>query len=136
MNTVIESAFVAAAGALPELSDLAWYTGVSSEEMPVEGAAIIVHCPECDHSVGPLWKATVHFRLESPAFEGDRAAYDRRLNALREWLDKPQAVSVAFQPKGLTVRGYFVRKSQTSLEHSRWVAEIEVVVGVDTTTGA
>ena len=135
MNTLIEAAFLAAAGSLTDLSRLELHTGVSADENTVEGASLIVHCPDCEHTVGSLWKATIRFRLETPAFEGDTTGHDARLNTLRQWLDQPLVVGAATRPSGLNIRGYFVRKSQTSLEHSRWVAEIEVVAGVDTASG-
>ena len=133
MNTAIESAFLAAVSALPELAGIEHHTGVSGDENTVEGASIIVHCPDCEHTVGPLWKATVNFRLETPAFDNDREAHDARLNAVRTWLDDSAAVAAGLRLNGMGVCGYFVRKSQTSLEHNRWVAEIEIVAGVDTT---
>lgn len=136
MNTLIESAFVAAVSSLSGFSGIQHLTGVSADENTVEGSAIIVHCPDCEHTVGSLWKATIRFRLETPAFDGDRAGHDQRLNALRHWLDQPLIVGAAIHASGLNVCGYFVRKSQTSLEHNRWVAEIELVAGVDTNTGA
>ena len=136
MNTLIETAFLAAVSSLPGLSGIQYLSGVSAEESTVEGSAIIVHCPDCEHTVGSLWKATIRFRLETPAFEGDRAGHEQRLNALRHWLDQPLVVGSAIHASGLNVCGYFVRKSQTSLEHNRWVAEIELVAGVDTSTGA
>ena len=49
--------------------------------------------PDCEHTVGPLWKATVVFRLESPAFDNDRDAHDQRLNAIRTWLEDRDAVA-------------------------------------------
>jgi len=136
MNTAIESAFLAAVSSLPELAGVEQHTGVSGDENTVEGAAIIVHCPDCEHAVGPLWKATVVFRLESPAFDNDRYAHDQRLNAVRAWLDDHDAVAAGLRLNGMGLSGYFVRKSQTSLEHSRWVAEIEIVAGVDTSPDA
>jgi len=136
MNTAIESAFLAAVASLPELAGIEQHTGVSGDENTVEGASIIVHCPDCEHTVGPLWKATVNFRLESPAFDKDRDAHDQRLNAVRTWLEDRDAVAAGLRLNGMGLSGFFVRKSQTSLEHSRWVAEIEIVAGVDTTAGA
>ena len=136
MNTSIESAFLAAVASLPELAGIEQHTGVSGDENTVEGASIIVHCPDCEHTVGPLWKATVNFRLETPAFDNDRDAHDQRINAVRTWLEDRDAVAAALRLNGMGLSGFFVRKSQTSLEHSRWVAEIEIVAGVDTTAGA
>ena len=136
MNTAIESAFLAAVASLPELAGIEQHTGVSGDENTVEGASIIVHCPDCEHTVGPLWKATVNFRLETPAFDNDRDAHDQRLNAVRTWLEDRDALASALRLNGMGLSGFFVRKSQTSLEHSRWVAEIEIVAGVDTTAGA
>ena len=135
MNTAIESAFLAAVTALPELANVEQHTGVSGDENTVEGAAVIVHCPECEHTVGPLWKATVNFRLETPAFDNDRPAHDARLNAVRAWLEDKELIEAGLRLKGMGLCGYFVRKSQTSIEHSRWVAEIEIVAGVDTGAG-
>lgn len=132
MNTAIESAFLAAVSSLPELAGIEQYTGVSGDENTVEGASIIVHCPDCEHTVGPLWKATVRFRLETPAFDNDRVSYDQRLNAVRTWLDDRDAVGAGLRLNGMNLSGYFVKQSQTSIEHSRWVAEIEIVAGVDT----
>ena len=132
MNTAIESAFLAAVVTLPELAGIEKHTGVSSDENTVEGAAIIVHCPDCEHTVGPLWKATISFRLESPAFDNDRPAHDKRLNAVRAWLEDKSAVAAALHLQSMGLCGYFVRSSQTSIEQKRWVAEIEVVAGVDT----
>lgn len=133
MNTAIESAFLAAVSSLPELAGIEQHTGVSGDENTVEGSSIIVHCPNCDHTVGPLWKATVRFRLETPAFDNDRDSHDQRFNAVRAWLDESDAVVSAFRLNGMGLSGYFVKQSQTSIEHSRWVAEIEIVAGVDTT---
>ena len=65
MNTLIETAFLAAVGSLPGLSVIQHLTGVSADENTVEGSAIIVHCPDCEHTVGSLWKATIRFRLET-----------------------------------------------------------------------
>jgi len=125
MNTAIESAFLAAVGGLPELVGVEQHTGVSGDENTAEGSSIIVHCPDCEHTVGPLWKATVDFRLETPA-------HDERLNAVRTWLEDESAVAAGLQLNGMGLCGYFVRKSQTSIEQKRWVAEIEIVAGVDT----
>ncbi|XHR27613.1 MAG: hypothetical protein ACFUZC_16935 [Chthoniobacteraceae bacterium] len=136
MNTAIESAFLAAVSSLPELAGVEQHTGVSGDENTVEGAAIIVHCPDCEHTVGPLWKSTIVFRLESPAFDNERDAHEQRLNAVRAWLDDHDAVTAGLRLNGMGLSGYFVRKSQTSLEHSRWVVEIEIVAGVDTTPNA
>jgi hypothetical protein len=136
MNTLVESAFLAAVATLPELAGVEHHTGVSGEENTVEGASVIVHCSDCEHSVGPLWKATVLFRLETPAFDNDRESHEKRLNAARVWLDDRDAVATALCLHGMRLGGYFVRKSQTSIEHNRWVAEIEVLVGVDTGAGA
>lgn len=136
MNTAIESAFLAAVSSLPELAGVEQHTGVSGDENTVDGAAIIVHCPDCEHTVGPLWKATVVFRLESPAFDNDRDAHDQRLNAVRTWLEDRDAIAAGLRLNGMGLSGYFARKSQTSLEHSRWVAEIEIVAGVDTSPDA
>ena len=130
MNTAIESAFLAAVSSLPELMSVEQNTGVSGDENTVEGAAIIVHCPDCEHAVGPLWKATVVFRLETPAFDKDREAHDTRFNAVRAWLEDRDAVADDLRINSMRLHGYFVRKSQTSIEHSRWVAEIEIVAGV------
>lgn len=136
MNTAIESAFLAALSSLPALSGIERHTGVSSDESLPDSPAVIVHCPDCEHTVGPLWKATVVFRLETPAAEDARAGHDKRLNAVRAWLDDKDAVGVSLRLRGMGLSGYFVRKSQTSLEHARWVAEIEIVAGVDTTPSA
>jgi len=136
MNTAVESAFLAAVVSLQELAGIEQHTGVSGDGNTVEGASIIVHCPDCEHTVGPLWKATVNFRLETPAFDNDRDAHDQRLNAVRTWLEDRDAVAAGLRLNGMGLSGFFVRKSQTSLEHSRWVAEIEIVAGVDTTAGA
>ena len=135
MNTAIETAFLAAVVALPELARIEQHTGVSGDENTAEGAAIIVHCPDCEHTVGPLWKATVSFRLETPAFDNDRANHDKRLNAVRAWLENRDAVAAGLRLKGIGLCGYFVQKSQTSIEQKRWVAEIQIVAGVDTATG-
>src|SRR5437762_546084 len=97
MNTVIESAFLAAVVTLPVLADIEHHTGVSGDENQPENAAVIVHCPDCEHTVGPLWKATVVFRLESPAYDNDRESHDARLNAVRAWLDDKAALSAALQ---------------------------------------
>ena len=132
MNTAIETAFLAAASTLPALADANHHTGVSGDESNPETIDVIVHCPECDHTVGPLWKATVIFRLETPAYIYDRSEHDARLNALRTWLDDKDGVTAALQISGMGLIGYFVRKSHTSLEDKRWVAEIEIVAGVDT----
>jgi len=136
MNTAVESAFLAAVASLPELAGIEQHTGVSGDENSVEGSSIIVNCPDCEHTVGPLWKATVNFRLETPAFDNDREAHDQRINAVRTWLEDSDAVAAGLRLNGMGLSGYFVRKSQTSIEHSRWVAEIEIVAGVDTTAGA
>ena len=132
MNTTVESAFLAAVVTLPLLASVDQFTGVSGDENEPESAAIIVHCQECEHTVGPLWKATVVFRLETPAYDNNRAEHDARLTAVRAWLDNKAAVAAALQSSGLRLSGYFVRKSQTSIEHKRWVAEIEIVAGIDT----
>ena len=132
MNTTVESAFLAAVVTLPVLAGVDQFTGVSGDENEPENPAIIVHCQECEHTVGPLWKATVIFRLETPAYDNNRVEHDVRLTAVRAWLDNKAAVAAALQPNGLRLSGYFVRKSQTSIEHKRWVAEIEIVAGVDT----
>ena len=105
MNTLIEAAFLAAVSSLQGLSGIQYLSGVSAEESTVEGSAIIVHCPECEHTVGSLWKATIRFRLETPAFDGDKTAHDRGLNTLRQWLDQPVVVSEATRPNGLNIRG-------------------------------
>lgn len=132
MNTTIESAFLAAAAALPPMDAIEHRTGVSGEDNQPENAALIVHSPECEHAVGPLWRVTVIFRLETPAFDNDREAHDARLNALREWLDDKAAVTEALEIQGMALRGYHVLKSSTSLEDNRWVAEIEIVGGTET----
>jgi hypothetical protein len=54
MNTLIEAAFLAAVSSLPGLSGIQYLSGVSAEESTVEGSAIIVHCPDCEHTVGPF----------------------------------------------------------------------------------
>jgi len=131
MNTVVESAFLSAVAELPELTGVELHTGVSSDENSVENAALIVYCQECEHAAGPLWKATVVFRLETPAFDNAREAHDTQLNAVRGWLANSAAVSDALRLNGMGLRGYFVRKAQTSLEQKRWVAEIEIVVGIE-----
>jgi hypothetical protein len=137
MNTAIESAFLAAIATLPELAGIEQHTGVSGDENTIEGAAVIVHCPDCEHTVGPLWKATVRFRLETPAFDNDRDSHDQRFNAVRAWLGESDAVVSAMRLNGMGLCGYFVKQSQTSIEHSRWVAEIEIIAGiVDTTSEA
>ena len=133
MNTAVESAFLAAVAELPALAGVELHTGVSGDENTIEAASFIVYCADCEHAVGPLWKATVVFRLESPAFDKDRDAHDVRLNAVRSWLEDRDTVASGLRLKGMGLSGYFIRKSQTSLEHSRWVAEIEIVAGVDTT---
>lgn len=132
MNTTIESAFLAAATALPAMDGIEQRTGVSGEDNQAENAALIVHSPECEHVAGPLWRANVVFRLETPAFDNDRGAHDARLNTLREWLDDKESVTAALQIQGMTSRGYHVQKSSTSLEGNRWVAEIEIVAGTET----
>ena len=136
MNTVVESAFLAAVVTLPELGGIEQHTGVSGDENTVEGASIVVYCPDCEHTAGSLWKATVVFRLETPAFDNDRASHDERLNAVRSWLDDQSAVAAAMELNGMGLCGYFPRKSQTSLEQKRWVAEVEIVAGVDTAPNA
>ena len=136
MNTAIETAFLAAVATVPALAEVEKRTGVSAEEDQPDSVTFIVHCPDCEHTVGPLWKATVVFRLETPAYNTDRSEHDARLNALRTWLDDKAGVSAALQISSMGLIGYFVRKSHTSLEDKRWVAEIEIVVGVDTATGA
>ena len=85
---------IAAAESLPELAGIEQHTGVSGDENTVEGAVIIVHCPDCEHAVGPLWKPTINFRLETPAFDNDRDAHDRAgkgpgLHALRPRVLRP-----------------------------------------------
>ncbi len=134
MNTTIESSFLAAVASIPELVGIEQYTGVSGDENTVEGASIIVHCPDCEHTVGPLWKATVRFRLETPAFDNDRDSHEQRFNAVRTWLSNSDAVVFAMRLNGMGLCGYFVKQSQTSIEHSRWVAEIEIVAGIVDTT--
>ena len=137
MNTAIETAFLAAVSTLPALANIDQRTGVSAEEDQAHVSATIVNCPECEHTVGPLWKATVVFRLETPAYNNDRSDHDARLNALRAWLDDNAAVTAGIQMNGLGLRGYFVQHSRTSIEAKRWVAEIEIVAGVvDTGAGA
>ena len=132
MNTAIETSFLAAVAELPQLAGVEQHTGVSGDENTAEGAAIIVHSPDCEHTVGPLWKATVNFRLETPAFDNDRTAHDERLNAVRSWLEDRDAVAAGLQLNGMGLCGYHILKSQTSIEQKRWVAEIEIVAGVET----
>lgn len=132
MNTELETAFLAAAVTLPALSGIEHRTGVSGGDNEPENASIIVHCPESDHVAGPLWRGTVVFRIETPAFDNARAAHDARLQAVRVWLDDRAAVTAAFELQGLILRGYHVQKSTSSQEGNRWVAEIEIVAGVDT----
>jgi hypothetical protein len=137
MNTVVESVFLAAVATLPALAEINQRTGVSAEENPPDTAAIIVNCPDCEHTVGPLWKATIVFRLETPAYNYDRSDHDARFNALRAWLADKAAVTAAVQMNGMGLGGYFVQHSRTSIEDKRWVAEIEIVAGaVDTSAGA
>lgn len=131
MNTTIESAFLTAVAALPVMAGIEHRTGVSGEDNQPENAVLIVHSPECEHTVGPLWRATVVFRLETPAFDNDREAHDGRLNALRAWLDDKAAVTTALQIQGMALRGYHVQKSTTSIENKRWAVEMEIVAGVE-----
>lgn len=132
MNTAIESAFLAAVRSLPELADAKAHTGVSGEANDPEEIDIIVRCDECEHTVGSLWKATVVFRLESPAYDNALDGHDARFNAVRTWLENRNAVSEAVSPSGMRLCGYCVRKSGTATEDKRWIAEIEIVAGVDT----
>jgi hypothetical protein len=132
MNTQVESAFLASVATLPAISIIEKRTGVSEEENAPEDSRIIVHCQDCEHVSGPLWRATVAFRIETPAFDNARAAHETRLDAIRVWLDNKQAVGSALQIQGMTLRGYHVQKSTTSLEENRWIAEIGIVAGVDT----
>lgn len=132
MNTQVESAFLASVATLPAISIIEKRTGVSEEENAPEDSRIIVHCQDCEHVTGPLWRATVAFRIETPAYDNARVTHETRLDAIRVWLDDKQAVGAALQLQGMTVRGYHVQKSTTSLEENRWIAEIEIVAGVDT----
>ena len=132
MNTELETAFLAAVAALPALAEIEHRTGVSGEENDSENARIIVHCPESEHVAGPLWRATINFRLESPAYDNARGAHEERWKALRSWLENPEVVAATTFPGGIALRGFHVRKSATALESNRWIGEIEIVGGVDT----
>ena len=132
MNTVIESAFLDAASDLDGMDVVEHRTGVSSDENPPDEAALIVSCQECEHAAGSLWKATVNFRLETSAVDGQRQYHAGRLSSLRAWLADSEAVSVAMSEQNIGMAGLFVRSSKTSIESTRWVAEIEIIAGVDT----
>jgi hypothetical protein len=136
MNAGLESAFLAAVAPLPALSGIDGRTGVSGEDNGPESALVIVHCPDCDHVAGPLWRGTVAVRLETPAAPGSREGHDARLRAVLAWLDDREGVAAALESQGVSLRGYHVQKTTASTEGDRWVAEIEVAVGLEAPAGA
>ena len=145
MNQLIEQAFLAATTAtvdgnqvIPELAGLQYRTGTDYKINQPEDDTYIVECNDAENVVGPLWKATIRFRLESPAFgESDVAkaaaltAYSARAAALLTWIGNTANMNTA-AITGMALAGYKIVKSGTNVDGARWVSEIEIFAGVDT----
>ncbi len=145
MNQLIEQAFLAATTAtndgvqvIPALAGLQYRTGTDYKINKPEDDTYIVECNDGENVVGPLWKATIRFRLESPAFgETDDAkaaalaAFSARAAALLAWIATPANMNTA-AITGMALAGYKIVKSGTNTEGAQWVSEVEIFAGVDT----
>ena len=130
MNQLIEQAFLAATTAtndgmqvIPELAGLQYRTGTDYKINQPEDDTYIVDCNDAENVVGPLWKATIRFRLESPAFgETDEAkaaaltAFSARAAALLAWIANPAKMNTA-TITGMRLAGYKIVK--VGHEHRR-----------------
>ena len=130
MNPIsIESALVSAFA-----SNFAGQTisaGTSYAELTPESLNVVVVAGEIEHSVGPLYKATVTIKIEAPALLGSDSlsSFTSAINSVRSSLESSYLTSN--WPSGSPYfAGVWIKGTKTSQQEHLWMAEVEAVIGV------
>ena len=130
MNTDIERGFVAVIQAA--MPGVHVREATSSKPLPSDAQMVIVQCSECEHVVGPLYKATVKVFLGTPAFDMGESQHREAAGMLALSLLDPAAAAALFDPVAgnLTLHGFHVRSQSEDIADNTWRSTIELVAGI------
>jgi len=132
MNALlVEQAWLTATAAI--YAPLAGYCGTNADVIPNEDPIVVFLCEECQHKAGKYWTALLKIEVDAPAMvEGTQTTYSSVWTDLLAWLADKALVEAAFPSENVDLNGYFVRTSGQGMRDNRWIASIELLVGVST----
>ena len=130
MNADIERGFVAVIQAA--MPGVHVREATCSKPHPSDVQMVIVQCAECEHVVGPIYKATVKVFLGTPAFDMGEAQHREASGMLALSLLNPAAAATLFDPVAgnLTLHGFHVHSQSEDIADNTWRATIELVAGI------
>ncbi|MEI6071080.1 MAG: hypothetical protein WCS31_04765 [Verrucomicrobiae bacterium] len=130
MNADIERGFVAVIQAA--MPGVHVREATSSKPHPSDVQMVIVQCAECEHVVGPLYRATVKAFLGTPAFDMGESQHREATGMLALALLDPAAAATLFNPVAdhLTLHGFHVRSQSEEIVDNTWRATVELLAGI------
>ncbi len=134
MNEQIERSFAGILkGHLPSLQVRA---ATSSEPLPGDVQLAVVTCPEVEHVVGPLYRATIKIWLGTPAFNvaetTHRAAAGHISAALARSAEAILETTAEFNQAAapLELRGLHLRSITSEVVDDTWRTTFELLLGI------
>jgi len=130
MNGAVEAGFAAVIRAAMPGIDVREAT--STKSLPANIQLVVVECPEVEHVVGPLHRATVKAFLGTPAFDMSEAQHRDATGALALALLDPAAAKLIFDPAAgtLALAGFHVRSQSEEVVENTWRSTVELVAGI------
>ena len=135
MNSRVEQAFVEWLTAAEISAPV--HAGSSPEQISNDEPTIIVSVPEVQHVVGPLHKATVHLKVNAPAYHTAMDAYRQLAMQVRQCARDFQNNQLAAHllTPGFALGGIFIQDSGEQIEDSRWINTLTLIVGLSDSPG-
>ena len=130
MNADIERGFVAVIQAA--MPGVHVREATTSKPHPSDAQMVIVQCAECEHVVGPLYRATVKAFLGTPAFDMGESQHREATGMLALALLDPAAAATLFDAVAgnLTLHGFHVRSQSEEIVDHTWRATVELIAGI------
>ena len=130
MNADIERGFVAVIQSM--MPGFVVREATSSQALPSDIQLVIVLCADCEHVVGPLYKATVKAFLGTPAFDMTEFQHREAVSMLALAFFDQSDAALLFNPTAgtLSLHGFHVRTQSEEIVENAWRFSIEVVAGI------
>jgi len=130
MNADIEKGFAAVIQA--GMPGVHVREATSSKAHPSDAQMVIVESPECEHVVGPLYRATVKVHLGTPAFDMGESRHRDAAGMLALSLIDPAVAKTVFDAAvgGLSLNGFHVRSQAEDIVENTWRSTIELIAGI------
>ena len=132
MNLILEQIFLTMLSEQTAFASVPLHLGTSADKVDPELACCVIAVQDCKHIVGGLWKATAVFHLETPAYTDNLATHTTCSTALQTWVEDTTAFKSSFSSSTLLLSGYKIEDMKTNVDGNKWITELSLTVGVDT----